>query len=409
MFDFLKPLSKRQRKRKWHLYRIQNQNRRKKYNNKLENDNEKFWHKIIRNAKKSDIHSVTLWDKNGEKQARAYRRPIKPPQKLCFKKNKSETYKFFSKLRKNIDKSIKSRISPYKVRKNGEIIIASYYDYSKIQYISNTCAIILASEYQRAAHFLGTVPPTVNLPDWNEDVFTVLYEIGFFEIVGLSENDYSQFNENKKSHTKTLRIICATNNDGLERIDGSLTELSNYINTAGGNNAFSQQTKFLSAISEALTNVVQHAYPKNIKLPPYTFEKFWVSASANKTSRLLTIAIYDHGVSIPVTYPQAENMLTVIQSYISILKQKVLPNSKTKHLDGAYIQAAMKFGNSRTELTYRGRGLPEMYNLLNHIGNGQLSIYSRYGWCVRHSDDKFTNGTEDIPLTGTLVEWSLKF
>lgn len=409
MFNFLKPLSKQQRKRKWHLYRSKNEARRKQLIKICENANDRFWHKIIRNAKRENIHNVTLWDKNGEQKAKCYCRAINPPKQLCFTKNKHETYRFFSTLRRNLDKSIKSQISPYKKLKNGEIAIASYYDYSKIEYISNACAVILATEYQRAAHYLGMVPPTVNLPDWNQDVFTALFEIGFFEIVGLSENNYSLFNENHNSHTKTLRIICAKNNDELDKIDKSLQELCNYCNTTGTPDASAQLTSFLSAISEALTNVVQHAYPESLTLPPYTFKYCWVSASANKTSRLLNIAVYDHGVSIPVTYPKGEGMLTNIKSYIIKLNKKMKSTSDTKRLDGPYIQAAMKFGASQTKLPYRGQGLPQMYEPLKRSGNGTLSVYSRYGWCVRRSDYDLVNGTEKYPLTGTLIEWSVKF
>lgn len=410
MYFFLKPLSKIQKNKKWQFYRTRNQFRRNHYRINKRSKDTNYWKNIIWNTNKNNIHDVTLWDKDGARPAKSRLAPITPPQKLCFIENRAETYDFFKKLRRNLDNSIKKQITPYYKYKNGEILIASYYDYSKIEYISNTCAVILASEYQRAAHFLKCVPPTVNLNDWNNDVYTTLKEIGFFEIAGLMEDGISQFNENQLSQTKTMRIVCVTNADQLDKIDTSLNELFEYFEPPYYSPTYPdpQPIKLLlSGISEAITNVVHHAYPNDIKLPNYTFKKCWISACANKKTNLLTIAIYDHGVSIPVTYPKTDGMVPKIKEYITSVTSKVLHKSKVKIIDGAYIQAAMQYGNSRTGEQNRGKGLPQMYELLTKIGNGKLSIYSRYGWCHKNFDGDIRSSTEHIPLTGTLIEWSV--
>ena len=76
--------------------------------------------------------------------------------------------------------------------------------------------------------------------------------------------------------------------------------------------------------------------------------------------------------------------------------------------DGIHIAAAVKFGNSQTEETYRGKGLPDMKFAIDQCKNGTLTILSRGGRYVYNGlTGHSTHSSYTASIGGTLIEWTM--
>ncbi len=99
--------------------------------------------------------------------------------------------------------------------------------------------------------------------------------------------------------------------------------------------------KVLTTISEAITNVTQHAYPLDHSYEYKHIDRFWVAVTANRDQKNLTVVIYDQGATIPITYPRLERTEKVKRFLRRAISIK--PECDYQY-DGTYIRAAMRFG-----------------------------------------------------------------
>ncbi|EYC52874.1 hypothetical protein AZ34_10530 [Hylemonella gracilis str. Niagara R] len=74
--------------------------------------------------------------------------------------------------------------------------------------------------------------------------------------------------------------------------------------------------------------------------------------------------------------------------------------------DAQMIVAAMKLGRTRTHLSNRGKGLLDLTQLIDLVGDGQMLIYSRQG-LVTYTAGKTTPIYCKQSVEGTLIEWKL--
>ena len=133
----------------------------------------------------------------------------------------------------------------------------------------------------------------------------------------------------------------------------------------------SKSKKLYRGISEAMTNVSQHAYirPRNDGTG-FANEKGWWMFYREEDEKIF-VAFCDLGVGIPVTLPQTTEK--------SILDKALEKLGITKHSDGRLIQAAIEVKRSRTEKKHRGKGLLDMIKTLENTKSGRLSIFSNKG------------------------------
>lgn len=136
------------------------------------------------------------------------------------------------------------------------------------------------------------------------------------------------------------------------------------------------------AITEAITNTIQHAYPGHDQ---NSSKKWWVFSQRKKS--LLSIAIYDSGIGIP------KSLKTKIRELLRMSDSKIIEN-------------AVRSNETSTKLTYRGKGLPEMLTFAQRSDVGGFVIHSSKGFFGYNSTqgrirgDKFR---DSIP--GTLIIW----
>lgn len=152
------------------------------------------------------------------------------------------------------------------------------------------------------------------------------------------------------------------------------------------------------SMSEAVTNSVQHAYPKVDGEPV----KWWMFSELRYHPDLhehhLTIVIFDFGIGIA----QSLRKKPSIGEYIA---KKF--RSKLKH-DQKLLASAVGSSISSTQLPYRGKGLPEMLENIKSNQIGGLLIHSNYGSFLYNA--RTANETAkpyQLPLDGTLVQWTI--
>jgi hypothetical protein len=163
---------------------------------------------------------------------------------------------------------------------------------------------------------------------------------------------------------------------------------------------FSIKKHFLfEGLSEAITNVGQHAYPDSDNYP---FKQWWLSASYDQSDRTLCIIFYDQGVGIPETLPRA--------GYMEWAKELI-----GTWADSKKIEAAMQPGRSATDQEERGKGLQNFIEFAKSHRQGFLSIYSLRGlYRMTWAQDAGESAPETLrrdhenSVGGTLIEWRVK-
>jgi hypothetical protein len=145
-------------------------------------------------------------------------------------------------------------------------------------------------------------------------------------------------------------------------------------------------------MGEAVTNCVQHAYPKQQN----TQVRWWMFAEYRDEK--LTIAIFDLGIGIAKSLRSKPSLIdTIAAAFKDPVKDdcKLLANAVGSNL-------------TSTQLPYRGKGLPEMLENAKSNKIGGLLIHSNHGvYSFSSSENKDAIHGYKKPIDGTLVEWSI--
>lgn len=330
--------------------------------------------------------------------------PKVAPSVLCFNDNSINTLEFFGYMRRKLRfyGGHPSRGWGIKRGRRGKIPrIKGYIDFSAINVVSTPAALVLAAEYDRLRRLAKSPPATVNLHEWKPGVFKKLYELGFFDIVGLSER-VEKYHV-PESDVLTMRIITGSNATELQKASESLEELSSFL----GDRALlgdGIRNALASAISEGMVNVARHAYPSDYQFQYTHVNAWWMTASANRSTKRLTVVLFDQGASIPVTLQKKPLTLRMAD----FIKRNILFERTFEYQDDAtYIEGAMAIGATQTREAGRGYGLPQMKDLIDLCGAGALTILSRggaYRYIVGVDPEKVTYHQS---VGGTLIVWEL--
>lgn len=348
-------------------------------------------------------HLVQLWTGTQVREAVARNDPVIPPANLCLESNAEETLRFLNGARYRKPGQFTGRpgekMSWLHERQRGLPILWSYSDYSKIEHLSTSAAVVLTAEYDRLRHLYDASPPTVNLHQWSDAVFSKLYEIGFFEILGLTSRVADMYRDS--GNVRVMRIMSGTNTEGLESAARNLLGLASHYMA---DRLISEEVILAlnSALSEAMANVARHAYSDDHVFPYKHIGKWWVTAEVDRLKGTLTVVIYDQGATIPVTFPK-RSLSDRVQDYLS----RTLSGQKRFEFenDATYVAGAMIPGNTQTGLKYRGYGIPQMKELIDICGSGKLTIFSRGGRCQYECGGEVERRSYAKSIGGTLIEW----
>lgn len=354
-----------------------------------------------------DSHIVSAWFGNISENILSERSAISPPTNLDVCANSEDTIAFLDTVRNglNLKKAtenpggfewVHKRKTPKGLRR-----ISTYFDYSVIDHMSPAVALVLTADYHRARKIIGNVPPAINFEKWSNAAFGPLFRLGFFEAIGHLEDSEDKLTDVDNIHY--LKAISGRSGTDLERIAKALTQLVSKLD--GKKVSREIRMNLNNALGEAMVNVSKWAYPDDHDYAFPHLGKFWVSGSVDPKTNMLTVAIYDQGISIPVSFPRQK----LKQKALDYLKSLLAKEAKFDFQnDSAYIDCAMAFGNSKSNQEHRGQGLPQLKDVIESVGNGCLTICSRGGIWQYEYGKAATRKSVPSSVGGTLIEWRLQ-
>lgn len=172
----------------------------------------------------------------------------------------------------------------------------------------------------------------------------------------------------------------------LRVIEFLIAEARFFQQIADGNIAQAQQLAY-SAITEALLNVRQHAYPDSSEY------HWWLTAAI--VNEKLFIALCDRGIGIPKTLAE--------KGWLGRIKALVTDD------DGELIKKAMEYTRtSVADSSGRGLGTQDIQKLILEQKKGRLTIVSGKGHYQLSGENKGTNAaTIKDDVNGTVIQWSI--
>lgn len=252
-----------------------------------------------------------------------------------------------------------------------------------IQEISPAAALVLVAEIYYWVRLGKSRRLKANdLSEWNPKVRKQMDDMGFFGLLGISSHErentdnkdirYLKFRTGKKSEGEKIAKLM----DELQLLVGEMPHAPRLYN----------------AVTEAMTNVRQHAYPHE-----QIVSNWWLTASHHKVKGELKILIYDQGIGIPKTLPK-------------MLTQDVVSTLRRNH--AGLIEKAHNLDRSASKEDHRGNGLAEMIEYLSKLNcSGSyrvVSLYGEYLFKKTESKQSVRKNNHNVPLRGTLIEWDVK-
>jgi len=320
---------------------------------------------------------------------------IEAPSKLDLYSPKNHTafVTFLESLRKSVKNNAKTFIS---FRNSNRITAAA--------------GLMLAAETDRLIKAFPSASIRCSLPEKsNEGIYkhdnnlveSALKQIGFFKLIGQSNNCKVSANSVKKWKQ----------NSG-ETADGSLAD--SLLNTLSDIMPDAARRKIYRGTIEAIANCVEHAYPTPREDGMSIIDKrWWMLVGVDDTN--LCVLVCDLGVGIPKTLPtkHSAGLLNAIKSTFGILNNS----------DSEMIRASTHIRQTRTKLTNRGKGGKDFRSITKNFPTATLIIRSNKGAFFitgdkraplrASSSSRYVSGTNRSELTlehsksicGTLMEW----
>lgn len=216
----------------------------------------------------------------------------------------------------------------------------------------------------------------------NRKVAQVLAQIGLFKLLNVTcpvnpeDDDVIYWR-----HAHGQRVEGAKFDDVLSAYDGQIAE--------------SLQTMLYKGVSEAMTNVVNHAYssPRKDGLGWDTDRDWWLFSQ--EKDGILSVVFCDLGAGIPGTLPHKQPELW----------RKIV--TRKKHRDGSVIKYAVSDSVTRTRLSHRGKGLGQIVRVVEDLPGAKVAIYSNSG-AVMHMPTGGMKAFEfSDSILGTLINWNI--
>jgi len=295
-------------------------------------------------------------------QKRHGRIEIAPPSNFSLINNIEETGNFFNALNELIDdgKNIFLDLSGVEELSTDALLyILSRLEYNKIR--------------QYKANIFGCAPS-------NPDCKKIMETSGFLKYV------YSQNMSRIESDPDVFSI-----ESGSYVFPQKAAGIKTFIKDKLGK-AESQETKSIfKNIIECMANTKHHAYKAHA-----TYSKWWVMGSYIKDSNKVHVTFLDNGYGIPNTI--RINFREKVQRMFA----NVISVGRT---DSLLIKSALlgEF-RTRTESSYRGKGLPQIYRSAEEGKMSDLIVISRRGYV--NSKKAECKELEQV-FHGTLLSWNV--
>jgi hypothetical protein len=340
----------------------------------------KNWHSFHRKnlIKRESTHSLRLEMRRlGKKLTRrksSARLHLKVPENLSIVENYEETMEFINSIKRTVFED--------------DLFI--FLDFSGCKSISSETCVVLAAEIDRCKRKVSD-SVTGSYPS-NPEVYFFLNEIGFFELLKIRASK-PMFDDQDDIQAVRLQ----SGSDAPEQLMKGMKELFYKEDEITPHTSFS--LKVYRALTEAMGNAVEHAYPASFREDKKStcLPIWWRAGFKLKKRNAILIILYDQGAGIPNTLKL--HWKEKLENLISILSREPYDHEK--------IDLAMEKGRSRTKVEGRGQGSFDMQSLIRASSGGVLSIYSYYGAYSYTNGGHCDTSLQKNPLSGTLVIWSM--
>ena len=258
-----------------------------------------------------------------------------------------------------------------------------YIDFTPIRTVTPSGALVLAAEIDRWNSLRRSRFRRADTAKWTPNVRRLLGQMGFFDLLKLDREP-----DPPTEGTLYVKFRSGSKVEGAAVEDLRTLGLEPFVSVPNVKLLF-------AAVTEAMTNVVHHAYKRGHRGP----EKWWLSA-AHEAGEVV-ILIYDQGAGIPKTLP-----LTLAEQF-----RDWIPDGVFAH-DGRMIEVAHQLSRSESRQAHRGRGLQRDVRryIEAHEGQGTYRVISGRGEYTVAAGEDAEGRVNSLPrpLQGTLIEWRLK-
>jgi hypothetical protein len=266
-------------------------------------------------------------------------------------------------------------------------------DFGETRKISSAAILYLVAEIDRCRRFQGGRMLTGTYPR-DTNLHRQMRDSGFFDALRVKSRI-----DGEERHYPMEYIKVVSGNEADGRLARELrTKLLGPLDEKLAQDA---KSSFFRSLSEAMTNVSQHAYPED--WPSHKVKViakgWWMLGHINKLRRELKVMIVDQGIGIPRSLPRKYTM-EVIAHALSLL-------GFMSPTDSEMIRAAMEVGRSRMGQENRGKGLNDLKKLIQVCGSGRLRILSNRGEYVYTEGGAERLVTHDDSINGTFIEWTV--
>lgn len=234
-------------------------------------------------------------------------------------------------------------------------------------------------------HVTGTYPEDPKLE-------RMMHATGFFALLGVVSRV-----EAKARRRGSVEYIEFISGERMER--GAAKELRESLLGESVSMNIVARKKLFRAISEAMLNVGQHAYPDGTRYTNRARGRWWLMGTVDRRRNELMIAFCDLGVGIPSTLPKLYTW-ELIRAALALLPG-IKPN------DAQMIQAAMTIGRTQTGATSRGKGLNDLRRFIDESGSGKLHLASRHGLYTYNAGGAEKVQNYSYSNGGTIIKWSV--
>lgn len=285
------------------------------------------------------------------------------------------------------------RYNDFSKRRHARAVsIPHFTSFESIKLISPAVALALAAEYERVWRLGGNKPFVANIHKWDELVVDVLWEIGFFEIVGFPQDVPEP---SPKGDEVIVRMQSGETVDP-ELVKNLIGKLRDLYPGSREEESEAGLVHIYGAMIEAIVNVVQHAYPKGINPWGATSRRWWMTGAVNRKTRWTTAVVYDQGVTIPVSLPNWRRYAGWRDRISASLG--FAPVASNSQEDGRVIEVAVQELATSTEEEHHGHGLAQMQGFVDHCVDGHLRILSRCGEVVFRPGHTPEVKTHSVPI-----------
>jgi len=333
------------------------------------------------------------------------------PENFCLIENYEEVARFLVDLRRSITNS-GNKLEALRIEggfrrkdRRRQIEIDNYVDFASMKRITPAAALMLASEYDRAITIFKAPNwlRAVNIEKWSEEVVTTLDEVGFLDLLGVDSRLSSIVVRDGKY---IVPFLTGAKVHGVT-IDKLIRAMAELADSSGGHNSeeLLQRSRVYDGLGEAIQNVEDHAYPTGAFEDEPVAKKWWMTGSVEPSNKRFTVVIYDHGVSIPVSLPRWQRFAEFCSAFATTVGIEYDPNA-SKH-DGEAIANAVQLGRTSTGKAWHGKGLPLIRDIVENCAGGTLRIFSRCGVYTYAPGKDAEYSSNEVQISGTLVEWDL--